>query len=128
MLALTHIRLLLNDVDASLPFYRDQLGLGEPAVAVPGIYYEFTTGSARLGLYDRASMQTVGGVAQARHQGDQALLTFAVDDVDATYAQLRARGVEFLGPPQDQPAWVLRVVHLRDPEGNLIEINTPLTT
>jgi hypothetical protein len=39
---------------------------------------------------------------------------------------LSGRGVQFVTEPHDQEAWVLRVAHLRDPEGNLIEINAPL--
>jgi lactoylglutathione lyase len=46
--------------------------------------------------------------------------------VDATYADLKARGVHFVTEPADQEAWVLRVAHFRDPDGNLIEINAPL--
>jgi predicted enzyme related to lactoylglutathione lyase len=71
-------------------------------------------------------MQSTGGVAQATRAGDQAVLTFNVADVDATHKQLSAKGVQFVNPPHDQEAWVLRVAHLRDPEGNLIEFNAPL--
>lgn len=91
---LSHARLLVEDVEASRTFYAEVLGLGEPVVAVPGAYYEFLAGPARLGVYARNLMSSVAGVAQAA--------------------------------PQDQAAWVLRVAHLRDPEGNLIEINAPL--
>jgi predicted enzyme related to lactoylglutathione lyase len=40
----------------------------------------------------------------------------ACDDVEATYRQLRERGVEFAGEPQKQP-WGTFVM-LKDPDGN----------
>lgn len=126
-IALTHIRLLVDDIEVCKTFYQTILGLGAPAVDVPGIYYEFVAGPARLGLYKRELMQSVAGVAQTAPAGDQALLTFEVEDVDAACAALRQAGVSFVTEPHDQEAWVLRVAHLRDPEGNLIELNTPLS-
>ena len=46
-------------------------------------------------------------------------LSFAVDDVDATYRELSARGVAFLGEPADQD-WGARLVGLKDPDGNVL--------
>lgn len=123
---LTHVRLLVDDIENCMDFYANTLGLGEAAVKVEGIYYEFKAGPARLGLYSRQLMQSTGGVAQTARAGDQALLTFQVADVDAAYRELSAKGAQFVNPPHDQEAWVLRVAHLRDPEGNLIELNAPL--
>ena len=57
---------------------------------------------------------------------DKVALTFVVADMDAVYKELRRKGVTFISEPHDQETWVLRVTHLRDPEGNLIEINAPL--
>jgi len=69
----------------------------------------------------------VAGVAMVGEKvADKVALTFEVPDVDAAYKALRARGIEFVTEPHDQETWVLRVAHLRDPEGNLIEINAPL--
>ena len=41
---------------------------------------------------------------------------------------MRSRGAEFLNEPHDQEAWFIRVVHLKDPDGNLIELNQPIPT
>lgn len=132
---LTHTRLLVNDPEACRRFYSEILGLGDPVVQVEGIYYEFVVGPGRLGLYKRELMQDVAGVvpaptaaAQAARNGDQAVLTFQVIDVDAAYAEIKARGAAFVTEPHNQDAWVLRVAHLRDPEGNLIELNASLSS
>lgn len=42
--------------------------------------------------------------------------SFACDDVEATYRQLSARGVEFKGPPEKQPWGTFAI--FKDPEGN----------
>ena len=48
-------------------------------------------------------------------------LSFACDDIDATYEQLRARGVEFEGPPEKQP-WGT-YAKFKDSEGNLFVVS-----
>jgi catechol 2,3-dioxygenase-like lactoylglutathione lyase family enzyme len=123
---LTHIRLLVNDIEACREFYKNRLGLNETLAVVEGIYYEFAAGDCILALYKRELMESVAGVAVGSAAADKVVLTFNVTDVDATHGDLLARGVQFVTPPHDQEAWVLRVAHLRDPEGNLIEINAPL--
>ncbi len=50
------------------------------------------------------------------------VLAAGVEDVDAAYEALKAKGVTFLRPPTNQP-WGLRTAHFADPEGNLWEIN-----
>lgn len=49
-------------------------------------------------------------------------ISLACDDVEQTYAELLARGVEFRGPPQKQP-WGTFVI-LRDSEGNEFVLGT----
>jgi lactoylglutathione lyase len=53
------------------------------------------------------------------------LLAAGVEDVDAAYETLSAKGVRFLRPPTDQP-WGLRTAYFADPEGNPWEINQPI--
>jgi predicted enzyme related to lactoylglutathione lyase len=42
---------------------------------------------------------------------------FECEDVDATVAKLRRRGVSIEADPKDQP-WLWREAYLRDPDGN----------
>lgn len=44
-------------------------------------------------------------------------ISFVVEDVDAIYKELKAKGVEFQGEPADQD-WGARLVGLKDPDGN----------
>jgi len=48
-------------------------------------------------------------------------VSLQVDDVPATYAELRARGVDFVGPPEKQ-SWGGTLAHFRDPDGNVLTL------
>lgn len=128
---LTHVRLLVTRFDTCFEFYQTQLGL-EPRFGGPGdVYAEFHAGETALAIFDQALMAQVVGTSDLPVGGpskDRVALTLSVENVDATYAQLRERGLAFLNEPHDQPAWGERVVHLRDPDGNLIELyhNIPM--
>jgi catechol 2,3-dioxygenase-like lactoylglutathione lyase family enzyme len=50
---------------------------------------------------------------------------FHVDDVDAMYAQVLARGFTPEAPPRDA-AWGERYFHLTDPDGNALSFARPL--
>ncbi len=57
--------------------------------------------------------------------GPRGFLAARVDDIDATYETLKAKGVTFLRLPANQ-SWGLRTAYFADPEGNLWEINQPV--
>jgi catechol 2,3-dioxygenase-like lactoylglutathione lyase family enzyme len=44
-------------------------------------------------------------------------ISFLVEDVNTLYAELKAKGVTFLGEPADQE-WGARLVGCKDPDGN----------
>ena len=54
-------------------------------------------------------------------------LAFSSADVDAVAAELVSRGVELEMPPTNFDAAGVRLLFIRDNNGNLIEIVTPLT-
>ncbi|HEV2448794.1 MAG TPA: VOC family protein [Thermoplasmata archaeon] len=123
-------RLLVKDFRASWRFYRDVLGLrplsghGEPP------YGEFALSAHTvLGIFDRKLMAKAVGLLPGRYStrpiGRSALI-WEVKDVDAVAARLRRKGVRLLSPPTDRPEWQLRTLHLRDPDGYLIEIESRL--
>jgi lactoylglutathione lyase len=129
-LEFSNVRLLVRDFRKSYHFYRDRLGLtpvrghGEPP------YGEFEwKGKPLLGLFDRRLMASAVGLAPGRYAeknvGRSAVI-FEVDDVDRVAARLRRRKVRLLKGPTDRPEWALRTIHLRDPDGYLIEIYSRL--
>jgi catechol 2,3-dioxygenase-like lactoylglutathione lyase family enzyme len=123
---LTDVRLLVQDIPRSLEFYRDVLGLHVSLEVPEGVYAELEAGGVHVSLYRRDLMSTVVPSLQGTSSGDPFLLNMRVDDTDATYEQLRSLGVVFETEPHDQEAWGIRVAHFRDPDGNLIEIYSPI--
>jgi catechol 2,3-dioxygenase-like lactoylglutathione lyase family enzyme len=127
-LKLSHVRLLACDFEKVVAFYRDTLGLAI-RFTEPGVYAEFDTGAALLAVLLRDMMaEALNEVSphDQAHPLQRPVVILSVEDVDAVHVTLRERGVEFLMPPTSQHAWGVRTTHLQDPEGNLIEINSPL--
>ncbi|SFN49627.1 VOC family protein [Mycetocola miduiensis] len=127
---LQYTNITVDDVDESLPFYRDALGLEVKNDVSSGGFRWVTLGTdAQPGLGIVLSMPHAG-----RSQGDgdalQELLTkgvlpmlvFSTDDLDATFESVRASGAEVLQEPMDQP-WGPRDCAFRDPSGNTIRIS-----
>lgn len=125
---LTHVRLLVQDFAGCLAFYRDVLGLEATLDTGDEIYAEIDAGQAIIGLYrDELMAGVLGAEAPTGPSGEDAtVLCFQVDDVDLAYRNLVAKGAAAVKEPHDQEAWYLRVAHIRDPDGNLIELNQPL--
>lgn len=123
---LTHIRLLVTDFSGCFRFYRDILGLTVLFGDESSRYASFDAGGAEIALFNRDAMAEAVGtgalptVAEAK---DKAVLIIAVPDVDDAYKTVVARGGVFVNAPFDQHQWMVRCAHLRDPDGNLIEIN-----
>lgn len=129
---LTHVRLLVDNYRECHRFYREVFGLTPRFGGGEGVYEEFVAGGPGgviLALYHRGMMASVVGTGSLPPHvisQDSVALTFEVGNVDAAYDALTAMGVNFVAPPSDKPEWLLRVAHLRDPAGNLIELNAPL--
>ena len=124
---LNNPRILVHDFSASWRFYRETIGLA--AVTGDGTppYGELGDSEHFVGLFLRAAMDDLLGPAQARAAPeDRITLIFEVPDVDATHSRLTSMGVPFVFPPTDRKEWGLRTAHLRDPDGNLVELYTRL--
>jgi lactoylglutathione lyase len=129
MLQFTHVRLLVTDFPACFRFYRDVMGLEVGWGDENSGYADFKTGQTTIALFNQQEMaQTVGtaGHEASVTEPDTIALIFAVENVDAAYTALQAKGVTFTAEPQDHPDWGIRTAHFRDPAGNLIEINQSL--
>lgn len=116
-------RLLVDDMAACVRFYRDILGLKLLTGGEGDVYSAFwLRDDVELALFSRAAMAEALGGTPAPLGGDVVLLNFMVDDVDAVAARLANQGVALAAPATDRPDWGLRTIHLRDPQGVLVEI------
>lgn len=123
-------RLLVTNFRASWRFYRDVLGLTPAAGHGEPPYGEFVWKEGGiLGLFERKLMAAATGLPARRNAlasiGNSALI-LEVDDVDEMARRLRRRRVRLIKGPTDRPEWGLRTIHLRDPDGYLIEVESRL--
>jgi lactoylglutathione lyase len=120
---LAQVRLLVTDFAACYRFYAEVLGLKPQSGATDGPYEKFSpaTGSAGIALQDRAMMAAVLGELGDTAAGHRSLVVLRVDDLDACCARITARGATLVQGPAPMTDR-MRVAHLKDPEGNLVEL------
>ncbi|MFD1829658.1 VOC family protein [Streptomyces desertarenae] len=108
------------DQDVLLDFYTKLFGAEEvfrvPAEG-PVFYRGLRIGDTDLGLVAKADP---GTGAEPR-----ILLSIGVDDVDETLGRVEALGGSVRGGPDDMP-WGQRVAHIRDPDGNPVNLTQPI--
>jgi catechol 2,3-dioxygenase-like lactoylglutathione lyase family enzyme len=124
-------RLLVSDFRACFRFYRDVMGFPVGFGTEDDTYADFKVGAVNISLFDRQEMSETLRTTHlpAKPSGqDKICLVFAVENVDAICQILRSKGIQLTTEPTDHPDWGIRTAHLRDPDGNLIEINQPIST
>lgn len=94
MITAVHTLVYADDAEAARAFFRDVLEL--PNVDVGGGWLIFRTGPSELAVHPT---QFPGEPTRSpmTHQ-----ITFVVDDLQATIADLTAKGATFVGEPTDQ--------------------------
>ena len=137
---MNHTGFVVSNMEQSLAFYRDLLGLTEEVNAIR----EGETISQIVG-YPNARLHVVylgtgdlkhsveliqylnppgGNVAPTnRNDVGASHLGIIVDDLDSVYEELSAKGIKFLSPPIERPGAIYgrKIVYLHDPDGNLLE-------
>jgi catechol 2,3-dioxygenase-like lactoylglutathione lyase family enzyme len=129
-IALQYCHITVNDLDESLAFYRDALGLEVRNDVASGGFRWVTLGSATQPGLEIVLSEPHAGRSQADGDVLQELLTkgvlpmivFRTDDLDTTFEKVRASGAEVLQEPIDQP-WGPRDSAFRDPSGNMVRIS-----
>ena len=133
---LEHAALSVTDLDRSIAFYRDRLGLrlvrvieseagaklGD-IVGLPGCQARIAHLESEKGMLELFEYRKPRGKRVARTQADIGFshVGFATADIHAEYARLREAGVEFFNAPVEfRPgAWV---VYFRGPDGEVGEL------
>lgn len=117
------MRLLVADFPACYRFYGEVLGLKPQSGAQDGPYEKFSpaVGSAGIALQDRAMMAGLLGELADAATGHRSLVVLRVDDLDAYCADIVGRGAVLAHGPAPMTER-MRVAHLKDPEGNLVEL------
>lgn len=124
------VRLMTERFDETFDFYANSMEFTATWGQKGDAYASFDTGSGMgLAIFDAKLMDNHLGLA-APNRGmihDKMMITFDVENVDESWEKLRSKGVVCLNEPHDMAGWGIRCLHLRDPEGNLIELNQELS-
>jgi catechol 2,3-dioxygenase-like lactoylglutathione lyase family enzyme len=129
------ITLAVADLDRSLEFYRDGLGLETEGVIATeftgdelnaaGAIVMFKLGRGLiLSLYPRTELAKDASVPLGAPKTGEFSIGHIVEtrsDVDAVLAQARAAGATLTASPRDRP-WGIYSGYFRDPDGHLWEI------
>jgi catechol 2,3-dioxygenase-like lactoylglutathione lyase family enzyme len=129
---LTNVQVWVHDQDEALAFYTEKLGMElREDVTVPemGNFRWLTVGVP--GQDVAITLMAVPGppvfegetrdqIMALMSKGAASGLFFSSDDVQATYEELKGRGVEFQQEPTEQPYGI--DAGFRDPSGNQIRV------
>ncbi|MCP4868419.1 MAG: VOC family protein [Proteobacteria bacterium] len=121
--------LYVDDVPASVEAWEAAFGLERSFVHESGVYAELSTGDTTLSFAGRefgkthfTDERTIGMFDQAPARFEIGLVT---EDVDAAWTKATGAGMEAVVPPQVKP-WGQTVAWVRDADGILIELATPM--
>lgn len=129
-LSLQYTHITVNDVDESVAFYRDALGLDVIMDVSSGGHRWLTLGTDSQPGLGIVLSDPHAGRSQADGDALQELLAkgalpnivFTTDDLDAAFERVRSSGAEVLQEPMD-PGYGTKDCAFRDPSGNMVRIS-----
>ncbi|WP_166906027.1 VOC family protein [Mycobacterium sp. DL440] len=117
-------RIITADVKRLVAFY--EMVTGVTAVWGNELFAEIPTPVGTLAIGSDKTVALFGAGSAEPAANRTAILEFIVDDVDAEYERLREQVPEVATEPTTMP-WGNRALLFRDPDGNLINLFTPVT-
>lgn len=111
-----HVDFLTYKVDQVRKFYEETLELRTESRDAEGLNHVVVATSEDSSLGFMPPHPQMRGEQPVPREPT---LYFVVRDVDRAFAQLTAKGVAFMGPPQEMP-WGHRVITTTDPEGRTV--------
>ena len=123
---LVSIRIITADVSGLVKFYEYVTGM--PVVQYTPDFAELQTQSATLAIGSTNTLQLFGGdeVAKAA-QNRSAIIEFKVDDVEKDYERLAGYLQNYIVQKPTTMPWGNKSLLFRDPDGNLVNLFTPVT-
>ncbi|MGV9801416.1 VOC family protein [Mycobacterium sp. NPDC003449] len=117
-------RIITADVQRLVAFY--EMVTAASAVWGNELFAEIPTAVGTLAIGSDKTVPLFGQGSAEPGANRSAILEFIVDDVDAEYERLRERVSEVVTEPTTMP-WGNRALLFRDPDGNLVNLFTPVT-
>lgn len=121
---LVSTRIITADVPSLVGFY--ELVTGADAVWANELFAEIPTPVGTLAIGSDKTVPLFGAGSAEPAANRTAIIEFIVADVDAEYDRLRDQLDEVVTEPTTMP-WGNRALLFRDPDGNLINLFTPVT-
>ncbi len=122
---LVSMRVITNDVERLVSFY--ETISGSSATRYTPDFAELTTQKGTLAIGGTRTLSAFGAQHELQPEANQSvILEFLVEDVDAEFLRLKNQVPAFLQEPTTMP-WGNRSLLFRDPDGNLINLFTPVT-
>lgn len=122
------VRVITQDVERLATFWEQLTGL--PVTRPVPVFAELRTPTGTIAIGARATVGMLGDAGPVPGQNRSVFVELRVDDVDATWERIKALVPqtipEIVLEPTDMP-WGNRSVILRDPDGGLVNLFTPVT-
>jgi predicted enzyme related to lactoylglutathione lyase len=118
------IRIITDDLDRLVEFYEQVTGVSAERPAP--VFAEFVLPSATLAIGHSQTVPLFGADSARAADNHTVIIEFQVDDVDADYKRLKPLIDDWVQEPTTMP-WGNRSILLRDPDGNLVNLYTPVT-
>jgi predicted enzyme related to lactoylglutathione lyase len=122
--SLVSIRLITDDVVRMVEFYEQVSGL--PVRWSTPDFAELETPVGTLAIGSTRTVALFGAGSARAADNHTAIIEFLVDDVDTEYERIQQLMSMFVNAPTTMP-WGNRSLLLRDPDGNLVNLFTPVT-
>ncbi len=106
------VAIAVSDAERARKFYQETLELKPSSTAMGGAWVEYDLGTATIGVGCHPAWQP---------SRDGTTVAFEVEDIDATIAKLKERGVKFDMDKTETP--VCWMAQFRDPDGNKLVVH-----
>jgi predicted enzyme related to lactoylglutathione lyase len=123
-LTVTSVRIITSDVGRLVRFYERLTS--RSAVWATEIFAEISTPGCVIAIGGEQTVELFGVGCAEPAANRSVIIEFIVDDVDAEFERLRPLITEVVTEPTDMP-WGNRALLFRDPDGNLVNLFTPVT-
>ncbi len=122
---LVSIRVITKDVERLASFYETVSGAS--ATRYTPEFAELVTPKGTLAIGSTRTLRAFGAENELEPEANRSvIIEFLVDDVDAAFLRLKDTVPVILQEPTTMP-WGNRSLLFRDPDGNLVNLFTPVT-
>lgn len=127
MMKLGYVIVYVDDVAATVAFYKKAFGLSDRFVHESGQYAEMATGQTRLAFANEDFASTAGTfhLNRLKEKAAGAEIGLVSDDVAASFKRAVKAGAKEVAAPTEKP-WGQTVSYVRDCNGFLVEICSPM--